>query len=235
MSIAQAEQAKEQPDVSRAFYTDGGLKDGRGTAAYLEETNSGARSYSEVIYGLCSSYRAERRALIAVLQLLINERCRDEKIIIFSDSLSNIQSLGSPKTKHDEGEDVLLRKLLIDALNLGNTIALQFIRGHAGHPGNEWADHLCSLALNSAALLDSAVFESVTPQDATRLCKQHLKKHARQRVENNRKLSTVDHYVRRTGVKRNPMLRLGSIPFDVAAEYNRLRTNSRLLGRPVRD
>ena len=74
MSIEQATSAKENADVARAFYTDGGLKDGRGTAAYLEETNYGAHSHSEVIFGLCSSYRAERRALIAALSKIMADR-----------------------------------------------------------------------------------------------------------------------------------------------------------------
>ena len=63
---------------------------------------------------------------------------RNEKIVLFTDSLSNVQNLASDRSKLVEHEDVLLRMLMVDVLELGNSLHMQFIRGHAGHHGNEW-------------------------------------------------------------------------------------------------
>ena len=48
------------------------------------------------------------------------------------------ENLASARSDHTDEEDVLIRKLLVDVLKQGNTFALQFIRGHVGHQGNEW-------------------------------------------------------------------------------------------------
>ena len=108
LSATEISRAQEKPDVARVFYTDGGLKYGRGTAAFLESWNGGSDENVEVITGLCSSYRAERRALISVCAKMLADRRRGEKAIVFTDSLSNSQSLESAKSKHDDEEDVLL-------------------------------------------------------------------------------------------------------------------------------
>ena len=64
MSVEEITSTQESPHTNRVFYTDGGLRDGRGSAAFVEVWNDGAYSYKEIVHGLCSSYRAERRALI---------------------------------------------------------------------------------------------------------------------------------------------------------------------------
>ena len=69
---------------------------------------------------------------------ILSDGRRGERIILFADSLSNIQNLASARSDHTDEEDVLIRKLLVDVLKQGNTFTLQFIRGHVGHQGNEW-------------------------------------------------------------------------------------------------
>lgn len=82
-------------DISRVYYTDGGVKHGRGTSAFLEvdRAESTASSHAAVLDGLCSSYRAERRALIGVMQKLIKDKIEGGEVIVFTDSLSNLQAL----------------------------------------------------------------------------------------------------------------------------------------------
>ena len=64
LSAEEVVQRQESALTNRVFYSDGGLREGRGAEAFLEAWVGGAHSHKEVIWGLCSSYRAERRAII---------------------------------------------------------------------------------------------------------------------------------------------------------------------------
>ena len=67
-----------------------------------------------------------------------------------------------------------------------------------------------------------------------RVCKQKLRDRAKERIlSNERKLVTVGHYAKWTGAVKSAVLKLSTCDFEVAAEYNRLCVNSKLLGRKL--
>ena len=96
---------------------------------------------------------------------------------------------------------------------------------------------MCTMALNCSHSAVAAKLESVTPADVVRLCKQRLRDRAKERIRTNeRNLVTIGHYSKWTGgARKNPVLKLTTCSFEVAAEYNRLRTNSKLIGRKLGD
>ena len=52
-------------------------------------------------------------------------------------------------------------------------------------------------------------------------------------VGKSKRLVTVAHYIQSTQLKKNPILKLNSVPFDVATVFNRLRTNCKLIGQEL--
>ena len=91
---------------------------------------------------LSSNYRAERHALKAAIEHLIEEDCSQQNIVLLSDSLSALQSLTNSPTDHPTQQ---LHNSLC-ALSSNNKVALQRVPAHAGIAGNGTADRLATAA-----------------------------------------------------------------------------------------
>ena len=97
--------------------------------------------------GTCSSYRAERVALIFALREILERGVADSIIYIFTDSLSNLQRLQSAVSTMSEEEERELRSLLRLVALRNARVVMHFIKGHAGHAGNEIVDQKCTAGL----------------------------------------------------------------------------------------
>ena len=62
------------------------------------------------LLGRCSSFRAERAALInAINEMVLTRRLTNKRIVIFTDSMNNLQALMKAKIELEEEEDRVLR------------------------------------------------------------------------------------------------------------------------------
>ena len=69
---------------------------------------------------------------------------RDKEIVIFTDSLSNLLNLSSPKSEMEEEEERLLHMLIRRLVYQNKKVCLHFVKGHDEYPGNELADFGCT-------------------------------------------------------------------------------------------
>ena len=97
---------------------------------------------------LSSNYRAELHALIAAAEHLIQEGCRQQNLVLLTDSLSALQSLMSGPT------DLPTRQLhnSLSTLSKHNKAVLQWIPAHVGIAGNEEADRLAKRRCKTSSI-----------------------------------------------------------------------------------
>ena len=68
---------------------------------------------------------------------LIERNRPDERVIICTDSRSNLQALEKSKLIFEDSEDALLRERIKILTDISPHVRLQFVRGHNGLTGNE--------------------------------------------------------------------------------------------------
>ena len=125
-------------------YTDGSVEGGvqNGGAACVASI-SGDRVVRRKAAGKwCSSYGAEAIALDEALEL-VKERDWKE-VVICTDSQALVKRLGSRQIEKGAEMDRLKRKLM--SISIGRRMVIQWVPGHCGVEGNEWADREANLA-----------------------------------------------------------------------------------------
>jgi ribonuclease HI len=133
-------------EACRVLYTDGSVRGFLGASAVACYDGFGAYG-PPTSEGWCSprwsdSFGAEQEGLLHAVNCLDAKGGCEKRAVILTDSLSNLLSLGSPSSR-DEFEQAI-QVACVQKCNLGWSITLKFIRGHAGHLGNEIADARCS-------------------------------------------------------------------------------------------
>ena len=163
------------PDNWTHIYTDGSAFKATVNAGYgalLCFPDGSSHEISSACGAVCSNYEAEILAIQAALEYL-SRYCHDEtkitNTVIFSDSKSTLQALGSdglstPRIialKQEASNFISFRK---------RRLVLQWIPGHAGIPGNEKADRL---AKHGSGLEQPQI--STTYQTAKQIIKNNYK------------------------------------------------------------
>lgn len=120
------------------IFTDGSKMDGKVGAAFvvkkdgifLHKENFRLRDEATV-------YQSEMHAIHKALQWIIENKLKKEKIVLFSDSLSALQSLG----RHHPSNNLEFNiRNKVNEIKKGNKLSLSWIKAHVGHEGNELAD-----------------------------------------------------------------------------------------------
>ena len=150
-------------------FTDGSAENAvrnGGSGAYIRRPDGTTPSLSIPAGDLSSNYRAEVHALKAATELLIEEDCNQQNIILLSDSLSALQSLTNGPT------DFRTQQLhnSLRTLSDNNRVVLQWVPAQVGIAGNETADRLAK----AAAKLPQPHFSS-TYKEVKTLLKQKQK------------------------------------------------------------
>ena len=150
-------------------FTDGSAENAvrnGGSGAYIRHPDGTTYSLSIPAGDLSSNYRAEVHALKAATELLIEEDCNQQNIVLLSDSLSALQSLTNGPT------DFRTQQLhnSLRTLSDNNRVVLQWVPAHVGIAGNETADRL----VKAAAKLPQPHF-STTYKEVKTLLKQKQK------------------------------------------------------------
>ena len=111
-----------------------------GSEAYIRPSDETPSSLSIPAGDLSSNYRAEVQALKAATEHLMEEDCNQQNIVLFSDSLSALQSLTNVPT------DLCVQQLhnSLCTLSNNNKVVLQWVPAHVGIAGNEAADRLAN-------------------------------------------------------------------------------------------
>ena len=126
-------------------FTDGSAENAvrnGGSGACIRRPDGTTSSLSIPAGDLSSNYRAEVHALKAATELLIEEDCNQQNIVLLSDSLSALQSLTNGPT------DFRIQQLhnSLRTLSDNNRVVLQWVPAHVGIAGNETADRLAKAA-----------------------------------------------------------------------------------------
>ena len=113
-----------------------------GSGAYVRRSAETTSSLSIPAGDLSSNYRAEVHALKAATELLIEEDCNQQNIVLLSDSLSALQSLTNGPT------DLRTQQLhnSLRTLSNNNRVVLLWVPAHVGIAWNETADRLAKAA-----------------------------------------------------------------------------------------
>ena len=149
-------------------FTDGSAENAvrnGGSGAYICRSDGTTSSLSIPAGELSPNYRAEVHALKAATELLIEEDCNQQNIVLLSDSLSALQSLtNGPIDFHTQQLHNSLRTLS------DNRVVLQWVPAHVDIAANETADRLAK----AAAKLPQPHF-STTYKEVKTLLKQKQK------------------------------------------------------------
>ena len=150
-------------------FTDGSAENAvrnGGSGACIRRPDGTTSSLSIPAGDLSSNYRAEVHAMKAATELLIEEDCNQQNIVLLSDSLSALQSLTNGPT------DFRTQQLhnSLRTLSDNNRVVLQWVPAHVGIAGNETADRLAK----AAAKLPQPHF-STTYREVKTLLKQKQK------------------------------------------------------------
>jgi ribonuclease HI len=132
----------EKPcDIS--VYTDGSKIDGRvGFGLVIYKGHEILEDISEPLDPDCTVYQAELWALNTAGRILAGLGLRDQKISIFSDSMSSLFSLARSEMRSFLVQDTCFK---LNSLCRHNEVHVQWTRAHVGTSGNEKADRLAKL------------------------------------------------------------------------------------------
>ena len=72
-----------------------------------------------------------------MLKLLLDCQVSGAKIVIYTDSMSNLQALESARSYFEDDEDLQIRRLLKRVAENNEECVLQFVKAHDGLWGNE--------------------------------------------------------------------------------------------------
>lgn len=160
-SIPKFSNTENNSDESKCVwyvYTDGSHIDHKTGSAYILMKNG--KQIAKKMYklnDLNSVYQAE---LVAIRQASRNlAHFKNTKIVFRVDSQAALSSLQS-----DLITDILVKETIdsLNALGKNNKLRLQWIKAHAGHPGNEAADIAAKEASLSGAALSIALPNALT-------------------------------------------------------------------------
>ncbi len=140
LSIANSFILNLTTENSVVYYTDGSLDPDTGRAAAAYHTTSHEQGVR--ISDNASTLQTELVAILLALQHANTNT--PEKLIIFTDSLSSLETLRYPQDIHDNA--ALINDIHEAADKLHTEIILAWIPSHVGIPGNERADALASEA-----------------------------------------------------------------------------------------
>ena len=135
-------------DDSNKIYTDGSAFKGTINAGYGARIEYADNTYDEIYESCgahCSNYEAEAFAINAALEKLEetfkNEPNKIKDTVIFSDSLSCLESLKSQNLENSSIRDLSIKiNSFLEDYNI--TLTIQWIPSHCNIPGNERADTL---------------------------------------------------------------------------------------------
>ena len=141
-------------------FTDGSAENAvrnGGSGACIRRPDGTTSSLSIPAGDLSSNYRAEVHALKAATELLIEEDCNQQNIVMLSDSLSALQSLTNGPT------DFRTQQLhnSLRTLSDNNRVVLQWVPAHVGIAGNETADRLAKATAKLPQLHFSTTYREV--------------------------------------------------------------------------
>jgi ribonuclease HI len=130
------------PPGSINVYTDGsgiGSRTGAGVVIYGNNLDTTLGHFAEPMPSSTSVFQSEVQAINLATRTLVLWRCRNETIVINSDSTAAIQALTSTLVQSTLVQNTVY---LLNNLGRQNRVVIQWIKAHVGHPGNEMADKL---------------------------------------------------------------------------------------------
>jgi hypothetical protein len=150
--------------------------------------------------------------------------------VILTDSLSNIMSLSVPTSRDSWERGIQTRCAAL--CNAGWDVSVKFVRGHAGHNGNEIADAVCGAATASGFgfLSDNALAIPVN------LCKSRVKLACRHRLIADIRRGggfTASFLSEATGFAKNPAISSGGSKLVRSRFADRLFNRMRLGIPPI--
>lgn len=143
------------------LYTDGGSHGNPGPGGYgVVILDNGTQKELMGGYRLTTNNRMEIMGAIVGLESLK----QPSNVTLFSDSKYLVDAMmkgwvtrwranGWKRDKKEKAKNIDLWKRLLKA-GEKHTVAYQWLKGHAGHPGNEHADKLTNLAVKGKLLVD---------------------------------------------------------------------------------
>jgi ribonuclease HI len=145
--LADVEEAHADGSAA-VYYTDGAAAYGRGAASYAKkEAASGRPSGSVLDKVFCvplrtvaDAFASEEWALYEALCDASQDLSPGERVVVFTDALSVLQSLLAAGVR-DQIENKIVRQIC-SLCGDGHPVQLSFVRSHSGWIGNEVADSL---------------------------------------------------------------------------------------------
>ena len=135
-------------------YTDGSKMDsGTGLAFVIFINGVEFHHYQLRLNNDCSIFQAELIAIQKCLTYLINNRIGPSNI--FSDSLSSLMAILNRESDSPIVNDI--QQLLIQLENFNIPAVISWVKGHSGVHGNERADELAKLAIDSNTISDACL------------------------------------------------------------------------------
>ncbi len=115
-------------------------------------------------------FDGEKDGILCVVEN-IRIRARGRKVVIYTDSLSNLQSLLNSSRMRDVDEAYLYQSVL-DFLMSGGTLAVRFCRGHCGWVSSDIADRLAKVGRGMKGNRDSGVIYQRARTEARRVLRE---------------------------------------------------------------
>jgi ribonuclease HI len=129
---------RERANTDLVIYTDGSVEEGvkNGGAAAVAEWRGEQHIVRKAAGRVCSSYEAETVAMLEAVKMV--ERLEPESTTVCTDSQALVRALRSDKNTMDGRLEELKDRLW--GIAEGRRIVIQWVPGHVGVEGNEWAD-----------------------------------------------------------------------------------------------